>query len=131
MRLLLDTHIWVWSMLETRRLTTTVADALNDDANQRWISPISVWELTILCANGRVDLISPVDVWVEDSRRHSPFVLAPLNLEVALEASRLRLPHRDPAGHFLAATARVFDLTLVTADETLIAAKDVPTLANR
>jgi len=68
---------------------------------------------------------------VERSNKHSPFSLAPVNLQVALETSKIHLPHRDPADYFLAATARVFDLTLVTADEILIAANDVPTLANR
>lgn len=131
MRLLLDTHIWVWSMLEPSRLKPTVASRLDDAANERWISPVSVWELTILCNKNRVRLDSAVDVWVERSAKRSPFALAPVNLEVALETSRIRLPHGDPADYFLAATARVFDLTLVTADEILIAANDVPTLANR
>jgi PIN domain nuclease of toxin-antitoxin system len=118
-------------MLDPARITPTVENAVNDVANERWISPISVWELTILCDKGRVLLNNPVDVWVEHAARSSPFSLAPLNLEVALETSRLKLPHRDPADAFLAATARVFNLTLVTADETLIAAPNVPTLANR
>lgn len=131
MKLLLDTHIWVWSMLEPRRIKGPVASALSDGANERWISPISVWELTILCDKGRVSLDSPVDLWVERSSKRSPFLLAPVSLQVALETSKIHLPHRDPADYFLAATARVFDLTLVTADEILIAANDVPTLANR
>jgi PIN domain nuclease of toxin-antitoxin system len=118
-------------MLEPGRLTEAVAEALSDDAKERWVSPISVWELTILCDKGRITLDSPVDEWVERSRSRSPFVLAPVNLQVALETGRFRLPHRDPADYFLAATARVFELTLVTADEKLIAAGDVPTLANR
>jgi PIN domain nuclease of toxin-antitoxin system len=129
--LLLDTHIWIWSMLDPDRITRTVGEALNNPANERWLSPISVWELTVLCDKGRVRLNNPVAVWVENAGKASPFKLAPLNLEVALETSRFRLPHRDPADAFLAATARVFDLTLITADETLIAAADVPTLANR
>ncbi|MEX2302547.1 MAG: type II toxin-antitoxin system VapC family toxin [Bryobacterales bacterium] len=131
MRLLLDTHIWIWSMLDPSRLTPTVKNAINDAANERWISPISVWELTILCGKGRVALNDPLDVWVEHAARSSPFRLAPLNIEVALETARVDLPHCDPADAFLAATARVFNLTLVTADETLIAARNVPTLANR
>jgi PIN domain nuclease of toxin-antitoxin system len=48
---------------------------------------------------------------------------APLTHEVAMETRRISLPHRDPADRFLVATANVFGLTLVTADEVLIKAK--------
>ena len=51
--------------------------------------------------------------------------------EVARETGRLRLAHRDPADRFLLATAKVFELTLVTADEHLLKARDVSVLANR
>ena len=51
--------------------------------------------------------------------------------QVAQESARVQLPRRDPADRFLVATARVFDLTLVTADEHLLKARQVPVLANR
>ncbi len=50
---------------------------------------------------------------------------------VALETRKVELPHRDPADTFLVATARVFDLTLVTADERLLASRAAPMLPNR
>jgi PIN domain nuclease of toxin-antitoxin system len=56
---------------------------------------------------------------------------AQIDYRVAQETARVQLPHRDPADRFLVATARVFDLTLVTADETLLAARQVSVLANR
>jgi PIN domain nuclease of toxin-antitoxin system len=56
---------------------------------------------------------------------------APVTYQVAQETARVQLPHRDPADRFLVATARVFDLTLVTADEHLLKARQVPVLANR
>jgi len=56
---------------------------------------------------------------------------APLTNEVALEAGRLKLLHHDPADHFLAATARVFGLTLITADDRLRRAGNVRVLVNR
>ena len=131
MRLLLDTHIWIWSMSQPKRLAPDVSRALVESGNELWLSPISVWELMLLHARGRVAVIGTLEDWIERARTIQPFRDAPLNLEVALETGRLSPPRRDPADAFLAATARVFDLTLVTADETLIAARDVPTLANR
>jgi PIN domain nuclease of toxin-antitoxin system len=56
---------------------------------------------------------------------------APLTVEVALAISALSLPHNDPADGFIAATAKVFGLTLVTADEQLGKLKDIDVLRNR
>jgi PIN domain nuclease of toxin-antitoxin system len=56
---------------------------------------------------------------------------APFTVEVALAISSINFPHGDPADHFLAATAKVFDLTLVTSDEKLIATTGIKVLANR
>ncbi len=60
-----------------------------------------------------------------------PLQEAPITHEVALEAQYVKLTHRDPADTFLAATANVFDLTLVTADRRLIDTKGLSVLANR
>jgi len=96
-----------------------------------WLSPISVWELLTLVDKGRVRLGSPPQDWVTKALERVPFHEAPVTHEVALKTRNVRLSHRDPADRFLVATARVFDLKLVTADERLIALKAVPTLANR
>jgi PIN domain nuclease of toxin-antitoxin system len=49
---------------------------------------------------------------------------------VAIQSRRITLPHQDPADRFLAATAQVYDLTLVTADERLLHSNDFATMAN-
>lgn len=131
MRLLLDTHIWIWGLSQPERLSERVKGALTDGGNEIWLSPISVWEIGLLCAKGRVTIRGSLEALIERAKSEQGFREAQLNIEVALETRRIHLPHRDPADYFLAATARVFDLTLVTADEILIAANDVPTLANR
>jgi len=64
-----------------------------------------------------------VEAWVVEAMRNVPLREALITHEVALETRRVNLPHRDPADRFLAATARVFGLTLVTADERIIDAK--------
>jgi len=56
---------------------------------------------------------------------------ASITHEVARAVGRLQLPHRDPADHFLVATAQVFELTLVTGDERLLKVRDVALLPNR
>ncbi len=131
MRLLLDTHIWLWSLLEPTRLTKRVVRAMEREDAELWLSPISVWELLILVDKGRMRLGSPPDDWVNDALRRVPLREAPVTHEVALETRNVRLSHLDPADRFLVATARVFGFKLVTADERLIDLKAVPTLANR
>jgi PIN domain nuclease of toxin-antitoxin system len=130
-KLLLDTHIWLWSQLEPARLCSRVRRELSDSTNEIWLSPVSVWEALLLAEAGRVRLQDAPAVWVERTLRAAPVREAGLTHAVAIESRNVRLPHQDPADRFLAATARVYGLTLVTADEHLIRARDVPTLANR
>ena len=131
MKLLLDTHIWLWSMLEPKHLSRRVVKALKDTKNELWLSPISVWELLILVEKKRVVLSKDVPDWIVDAMSKVPLQEAPITHEVALETQYVNLTHRDPADKFLAATANVFDLTLVTADRRLIDAKGLSIFANR
>ena len=130
MRLLLDTHIWLWSMLEPTRLSRRVAKALEDPRNELWLSPVSVWEVLVLSEKGRIDLRENVESWVAKAMAVAPLWEAPFTHDVALATQTIRLPHRDPADRFLAATAKVYDLTLVTADENLSRSKDFAVLRN-
>jgi PIN domain nuclease of toxin-antitoxin system len=129
--LLLDTHIWLWTSLEPDRLSRRVAGALSSEENELWLSPISVWELTSLDRKRRVSTPEPISTWVAKSIAELRLLEAPLTIDVALAMSDLDLPHGDPADHFLVASAKVLDLTLVTADEKLISAPGIKILASR
>jgi len=131
--LLLDTHIWLWSHAEPERLTKRAAAALADENNQLWLSPISIWEFLLLAERGRVrvrDGTAPPD-WVEAALSRAPMHDAPLSREVAVRSRSVRLGHEDPADRFLAATADVYELTLVTAVDRVLRGKGFRTLANR
>ena len=128
MKLLLDTHIWLWALHEPRRLKKTLLRELRNEENELWISPISTWEALVLHAKGRVNLGNNLGDWLR--RATAATREAPLTHEIALAAQALRL-HRDPADRFLAATALVLDLVLVTADQRLLRLRDIRTLANR
>jgi len=131
MRLLLDTHIWLWSALEPHRISRRVARELADQENELWLSPISVWELTFLHRKGRARTPRDIPTWVARSMEELTLTEAPLTIEVALAVASLDFPHGDPGDHFLAATAKVFDLTLVTADANLINLAGIQVLPNR
>jgi PIN domain nuclease of toxin-antitoxin system len=130
MKLLLDTHIWLWSALEPQRLSSRVAKALAAEENELWLSPISVWELTVLRRKGRMKMPQDIPVWVASSMKGLELTEAPLTIEVALAVASIDFPHGDPADHFLAASAKVFDLTLVTADENLMRLPGIRVLSN-
>jgi PIN domain nuclease of toxin-antitoxin system len=131
MRLLLDTHIWLWTLLAPERLGQSVRGALEDAQNELWLSPINVWEASLLCAKGRIALKEEIGPWLQKALAAASLHEAPLSHEIALDTLNLRLPHRDPADHFLASTARVLGLTLVTADERLIKAGQFDVLPNQ
>jgi len=130
-KLLLDTHIWLWSALEPQRLTRRVGKALADPANELWLSPVSVGELIVLLRKGRLTLPDDLAAWVAKTMQDLEITEAPLTVEVALAISSINFPHGDPADHFLVASAKVFDLTLVTADERLVNLPGIHVLANR
>lgn len=129
MRLLLDTHIWLWSLAEPRRLSRRVLHELKDPNNELWLSPVSTWEALLLHAKGRIRLRGSLLDWVASATTH--LREAPLTHEIVVAAHELPLPHEDPADRFLAATAGVLGLTLVTADDRLLGLGKIATLANR
>ena len=131
MKLLLDTHIWIWSVDDKPRLKASVLRALENPANEKWLSPISLWELMLLVEKGRVSLNLSVEEWIGQALSEAPIREAPLTADVVLATKNISLPHRDPADLFLAATALAFGLTLVTADVRLLSVKGLPSLANR
>jgi PIN domain nuclease of toxin-antitoxin system len=131
LRLLLDTHIWVWSSSQSERLSARVARQLTKPENEIWLSPVSIWELRLLHDKGRVRLIPDAVSWITDNLTRLRIREAPLTFEVALAVSSLKLPHNDPADGFIAATAKTFGLTLVTADEQLAKLTDITVLLNR
>lgn len=124
---LLDTHIWFWHLVGSARMPSGLRDLLDRSVTACWLSPISVWEIGMLAARGRVELQIDLRRWTEQARERFPIKDAPLNLEVALVSREITLPHRDPADHFLAATALVYNLTLITVDQHLRHADWLPT----
>ena len=130
MKLLLDTHIFLWSMLEPSQLSQRVATELENPINELWLSPIVVWETLMLAERGRVTVEPDAERWIRRACQTVPFREAPVNHEVAIQSRTIDLEHQDPADRFLAATALVYDLTLVTADERLLRSRRIASLAN-
>jgi len=129
LKLLLDTHIWIWSLAAPKQLSSRVHRELEDESNELWLSPVSTWEALLLHSKGRIQLRGNARDWVTKATMHMRE--APLTHEIVVTAQQLPLAHQDPADRFLAATAEVLGLTLVTADQRLLGLGAIATLANR
>jgi PIN domain nuclease of toxin-antitoxin system len=128
LKLLLDTHIWIWLLHSPERLGSRTNQELGNEANELWVSPVSTWEALLLHRKKRVKLSPDFLAWLNQSA--PGFHQAPFTHEIVLAAEHLDL-HADPADRFLAATAQILDLTLVTADVRLLGLGNIKTLANR
>ena len=127
-RLLLDTHVWIWYVLGSPDLPRRLRSALDDSLGLHWLAPISLWETWLLVKKGRLRIHGEYQAWVGQALENVPVREAAFNFEVAKTVATLSLPHSDPADHFIAATALVYDLTLVTVDQALVEAPAIPTL---
>ena len=128
MKLLLDTHIWLWALSEPSRLSRRVREELRNPENELWLSPVSTWEALLLNTKARIRLPANLAEWLAKST--APMREAPFTHEIVLVAQQLPLPHRDPADRFLAATAHVMGLTLVTGDDKLLSLGTIRTIKN-
>ena len=123
------THLGVESPRALENLFRSERD-LAASENELWLSSVSVWELIALVEKKRVELKRDLREWVEQSKRELMLREAPLSWEVADELRFTILRQRDPADRFLVATAKVYDLTLVTADEHLVNVTGLRVLQN-
>ena len=132
MRLLLDTHIWIWSLIEPDRLSGDVRAALTNPDHDLWLSAISVWEVLVLIRKGRLKLGDQAgSEWIARALAQSPVHEAAITYDVAMASEELVLDHWDPADRFIAATAQLREATLITAGERLIGCSGSAALANR
>lgn len=131
MDLLLDTHVWIWTQEDPDRLGTESKRALGT-AERLFVATISSLEIARLLHLGAIELEGALEAWIQDAMEALRAVELDLTREVAVGAYRLRESfHRDPADRILAATALVHDLTLMTADERILAYDPVSTLDAR
>ena len=122
--LLLDTHVWIWTVEGLRHRLSAAAlveiEAARD-AGMLLVSAMSVWEVAMLESRGRVALGLPVDEWIRTTLHVSGVRLLPLEPEITVESTRLPgSPHADPADRILMASARVTGARLVTCDTRII-----------
>ena len=129
MKLLLDTHIWLWYLLGEQRLSTQLQTAIADETTELWLSPISIWETLILAEKGRISLQPNAVTWVDSALKTLEICEAPLIRQIAILSRQIKLPHQDPADRFIAATAVHYNLILATVDSNFTGASWLQTLS--
>ncbi len=122
MKLLLDTHIWLWYALGNPQLLDNLRSIIASDATELWLSPISVWEVMLLAEKGQISLQSSPTDWINQSLELLSIRETPLNHQIAILSRQIDLPHQDPADRFIVATAVYYELQLATVDVNLTSA---------
>jgi PIN domain nuclease of toxin-antitoxin system len=121
---ILDTHVWIWLMEGTSGELSNAAVALIEEAangSRLVVSAISVWEVAMLEAKGRITLSRSIHEWMNEALTASGLRVAELSPAIALESARLPgEPHGDLADRIIIATARVLGATLITCDERIL-----------
>ncbi|MDQ3032270.1 MAG: type II toxin-antitoxin system VapC family toxin [Myxococcota bacterium] len=116
MRVLLDTHVFLWMHAAPERLSKRTRGLLIDDDTELLLSCVVPWELGIKVAQGKLRLPAPVEEYCASRARAARMRLLDVRFVHVYEASRLPLHHRDPFDRMLIAQARIEALPVLTAD---------------
>ena len=120
--ILLDTHVWWWSLSEPENLSETALASIEEaKTDQRFISSISIWEFAMMVEKKRIELKIAPDKWLSKAIGETGIIV--LDLSPAIATDACSLPggfHKDPADRIIVATARVHNLRLVTKDQKIL-----------
>ena len=119
MRLLLDTHGFLWFISGSSSLSPTARGLIEDVSNQPLLSVASLWEMAIKLSLGRLSLVQPFEVLIPQQMRLNGIELLGIEIEHAAAVSKLPFHHRDPFDRLLIAQAMVEHVPIVSADTAL------------
>ncbi len=127
--IILDTHIWVWWVNNSPRLTQEQRDWITENqADGLGVSLFSCWEVAKLVEKNRLGLSLPLEEWLTEALAYPGIQLLDLTLPIVIQSTQLPGFHSDPADQIIVATAKVFHCPLLTADQKILAYPDVQTL---
>lgn len=119
MRILLDTHAFLWWVTDDEQLSRRARRLLGDGKNEVFFSAASAWEISIKSSLGRVALPDDAERYVPKQLEQNAFEALPVRLQHALRVGALPDIHRDPFDRLLVAQALIEDLTLLSRDRHL------------
>ncbi len=119
MKLLLDTQCFLWWFSEPERLAERAIAHITDERNELWLSVVSIWEVGIKVALGKLPLPEPVERYIPSRMAQLGTKSLEIRAAHAMRAAALPMHHRDPFDRMLIAQAQVDDMTIVSADAML------------
>ncbi|MEL7330655.1 MAG: type II toxin-antitoxin system VapC family toxin [Cyanobacteria bacterium J06560_2] len=125
MKLLLDTHIWLWYSLGDEQLPADMRRAIASSTNLLYLSPISIWKTVLLTEKGTLTLPPDPYLWIDFNLKMLGANEVPVTRAVATLSRQLFCPSQNMADRLMAATAVHYNLVLVTVDPRLL---DTPSL---
>jgi len=114
MRVLLDTHVLLWWLLDEKAVSAAARTAIADGNNDTFVSAASAWEISIKFKSGKLPTAAPLIVQFENAILYEGFSSMPMTLRHGERAGALPLHHKDPFDRILIAQALAEDLTLVS-----------------
>lgn len=119
MRLLVDTHCWLWYLLSPEKLNSASRAVLDNGSHSIYFSTASAWEIVIKAALGKLELPLPPSQYIPDRLARLGHQSLPILQEHVLHLESLPAHHKDPFDRILVAQAQMEELQLVTADQSL------------
>ena len=116
MRVLLDTHTFLWFLLEDPQLSSTAGDVIIDPTNDIEVSPATYWEIAIKISLGKYALPEPYDIFIEREIATNDFHILPIEPKHTAVLTTLPLHHRDPFDRLLIAQAMVEAIPILSVD---------------
>jgi len=116
MRLLSDTHTFIWSFSNTKKLSAIAAGELQNSANEIYVSVASIWEMQIKIKLGKMIFNDTLENIIIEQQQVNRIQILPVNLAHALHLENLPPHHKDPFDRLLISQAIVENMTLVSAD---------------
>lgn len=127
MRILIDTHCWLWMQVSPERLRPASRQIVEDPRNELLLSAASSWEIAIKYGLGKLPLPQPPDVYVPSRMASSGTLGLAVEHVHALQVAELPPLHRDPFDRLIVAQAQLEGVAILTADPQ-VAAYDVTTI---
>jgi PIN domain nuclease of toxin-antitoxin system len=116
LKLLLDTHCWLWWLSEPQKLTSSMLEAISNSENELFLSVASIWEIAIKVGIGKLSIPQPLAKLVAEQLPQDSIKILDIRAIHALKIEELPFHHQDPFDRILIAQAICETLTIITSD---------------
>ena len=118
MRFLLDTHCWLWWLIEPKKLSQTAHQVISNPNHKLWLSVVSIWEIGIKYKAGKLNLPQSPEILIPQQIQLDALEILPIKISHSLKAAALPLHHKDPFDRMLIAQTQLEKMVILTRDIT-------------